>query len=385
VTAHSRIGASSMHRWSVCPGSVAASKDIVSKSSKYAEEGSDAHALAAHCLKTKEDPSKFGFQTVTLEGRTFTVDKEMVNAVSEYVDNIYLDINPVTEDVLVVEQRFDLSEVHPGLFGTADAVTWKPRQKQLIVDDFKYGAGIAVDPENNPQLLYYGLGALLACNYPAATVTLRITQPRCDHAKGPVRWWTIDALDLLDFKADLKKYAQATEDPNAPLVPGDHCRFCPAAPHCKALRGQAQEIAKLEFAPTLAYDPADLKRALDSRDIVKAWLKTLDEFAYAEAEAGRPAPGYKLVAKRPTRKWRSEGEVIDHLQNDPINEYSPEQMFEPRALKSPAQLEKIVGKGKLDEFITSESSGHVLAPESDKRPAITRITAAQEFASSPVT
>jgi hypothetical protein len=378
MTAHSRIGASSMYRWSACPGSVRVSANVPRKSSSYADEGSDAHALAAVCLEQDQSPGIYTGKEVSLEGRKFTVTGEMVDAVDVYLD--FVRSLRDDGDVLLVEQRFDLSSVHAGCFGTADAVHWQPAGKTLTVIDYKHGAGIAVEVENNPQLLYYGLGALLACKYPATKVRLVVVQPRCQHPDGPIRSHEVDAVDLIDFRADLKTYAKATEAPDAPLTPGKHCHFCPAAPLCPALQKRAQEVAKMEFAPSLPYDPAQLKLALDSREPLKAWLKALDEFAYGEAMAGRTPPGFKLVAKRAIRKWRSEGEVVLALQKGGINS---DTIFEPREVRSPAQLEKLVGKELVAEFITSESSGNALVPADDKRPAVVLSSAKDDF--SPVT
>ena len=216
MTAHSKLGASGMYRWARCrPGSVALIDKLAlpKTASSYAEEGSDAHALGALCLTKRHNPGFYIGKKVDHDGRKFTVIQEMADAVQEYVDAV----DAVVEDelpqrnVLLVEQQFDLSSVYPGCFGTADAVVWNSRTKLLTVFDYKHGAGVSVNVKNNPQLLYYGLGALLASGYPAKRVKLVIVQPRCDHADGPVRDWEIDAIDLLDFRADLKAYAEATQ------------------------------------------------------------------------------------------------------------------------------------------------------------------------------
>lgn len=371
MTKHSKIGASSMYRWSACPGSVRLCEGIESKSSVHAAEGNVAHDVAEDLLLGC--PSPVVGEVAKEAGHDIAITAEMLEAVSIYVAFVRGLVGP--GDVLHIERSFDLSAIHPGCFGTADCVIWKPKEKRLIVVDYKHGAGIPVEAAGNPQLRYYGLGALLETKYPAETVELVIVQPRCEYAGGAIRSEVIDAIDLLDFAADLKDYALATEKPDAPLVPGDHCRFCPAAPTCSALRDKAQEVAKLEFSFDLSYDPQKLKLALDSREVIKAWLKALDEFAYAEAEAGRMPPGYKLVAKRPTRKWRSEGEVVQRLQEVGIQQAV---MFETPALKSPAQLEKVVDKKLLADMIISESSGHTLVPESDKRPPV-KVGAKEEF------
>lgn len=119
---------------------------------------------------------------------------------------------------------------------------------------------------------------------------MTIVQPRCPHKDGPIRSETIDVIDLMDFATELIEYAKATEDPNAPLHPGDHCGFCAAAGICPALRERATETAKQVFAPSLPYDAAQLAETLRWLPVLEAWAKNTREFAYAEAEAGRVPP-----------------------------------------------------------------------------------------------
>lgn len=350
---HSSIGASSMDRWSKCPGSVRLSKDIPSRSSSYADEGTRAHALGEEWLRTGTEPA--------------CIDNGMRDAVTQYVDYITSKFH-AGYSTNYLEHGFDLSSIHPGCFGTADAVLWNPTTRHLEVVDYKHGAGIYVPVVNNPQLRYYGLGALIDLKLPAVTITLTIVQPRCEAADGGIRSETLDVIDLLDFVADLQQYAKATEDPDAPLVPGEHCRFCPAAQahQCPELQAQTQAIAKTEFRSDLSYDAATLSKALDSREFVKAWLKTVDEFAYQVLEHGGSIPGYKLVAKRATRKWLSEDEaqLALHAYTSAID------IYEPKCLKSPAQMEKLLPKEVVAALVESISSGHTVVEESDKRPSV---------------
>lgn len=361
MAAHSPIGASSMDRWSKCPGSIRLSKDLVSKSSSYADEGTLAHTLGEEWLRTGVEPA--------------FIDNGMREAVQQYYVYVTTRFNAGYSTVYL-EHGFDLSSIHPGCFGTADAVLWNPTTRHLEVVDYKHGAGIFVPVVNNPQLRYYGLGALIDLKLPAVSITLTIVQPRCEALDGGIRSETLDVIDLLDFVADLQQYARATEDPEAPLVPGEHCRFCPAAQAhcCPELQAQTQAIAKTEFRNDLSYDPASLSKALESREFVKAWLKTLDEFAYQVLEHGGAIPGYKLVAKRATRKWKSEDEAQIAL-----NAYtSAVDIYEPKCLKSPAQMEKLLPKDVIAPLVESISSGHTVVEESDKRPAV-KANAKEDF------
>jgi len=357
MAAHSKLGASSMHRWANCPGSVRLSEGIPNRSSKYAEEGTLAHEVAAFYLEHRGWPKD--------------ADREMIENVKVYTDTVLGDLESSEEGSveMLVEHRFNLYDIYPGLFGTADGVVYYPSEKLLRVYDLKYGAGIAVEVEENEQLMYYALGALNSTGYPCDEVEIVIVQPRCPHEDGAVRRWRFTSAALIDFAADVVTFARRTEDPNAPIVPGDWCRFCPASGTCPAVHEKAMLVAKEEFRSGLTYDPAKLKATLDALPMLEAWIKSVREFAYGEAVHGRCPPGWKLVAKRPTRRWKNEGDASEVLKMDFA--LSEDDIFE-RSMRSPAQIEKLLGKdGKeiMSEFISSESSGLTLAPESDKRPA----------------
>jgi hypothetical protein len=337
-----------MYRWSKCPGSVSLCSTVPpAVESAYAAEGTKAHELASGLLM----------------GRSVELpDPDMAEAVAEYV-NLCKKYIETKNAVAYIERKFDLSKVYPGCFGTADFVCYWPQHKKLIVIDFKYGSGIWIDPKDNPQLLYYGLGAVLDLNLPdVETVELGICQPRC--GDGAYRCVEVSVMDLLDFRTELIEYAKATEVPDAQLTPGEHCRFCPASGVCPALQSRANDVAKMEFAVSpSSYDPTQLAQALAMRD-------------YAELSAGREIPGWKLVEKRATRKWNDEKAVADLLED------FGDQAYAPRELKSPAQMEKTDKKmyAVVADNVVKESSGCTVVPESDKRPAVKQITAQQDFA-----
>lgn len=367
---HSPIGASSMYRWAECPGSVALSEGIVSESSAYAEEGTEAHELGATWLKGN--------------GKTPECDDDdMLDNVRIYVDHVFSLLDAKCK--LYVEHGFDLSEVYPGAYGTNDAAVYNPKTKTLHVIDLKYGAGIYVSAKNNPQLRYYALGALLELQkegHEIQTVVMTIVQPRCTTIEGAARSETIDAIDLMEFAADLVMYAKRTAEPNAPLKAGDHCRFCPAIIKCPEVQNVKQLVAKSEFAKTTPAEgsvpPDELAKALKAIPILEALVKRIDAYAYQEARAGRSVPGYKLVEKRANRKWINETEVSLFLGGLKVGD---DDIFEPKKVRTPAQMEKKLPShySMLEKFVTKESSGLVLVPIEDKRPAF-KPDAKKEFA-----
>jgi len=350
---HSKIGASSYSRWGACPGSVKLSENMPNTSSSFALEGTKAHDLAEKIL-TNQDVSDIDY------------DEEMADAVQVYVS--YIQNLAIDAEYLGVEERFALRSLHPDLFGTSDATVYK--DKILYVVDYKHGAGLAVEIENNKQLQFYALGALMKLGVPCSHVEMVIVQPRAFHADGPIRKWRIPVIDLIEFGADLKDDAYKTEDPNAIIVSGDHCRFCPAAPICPELHSTALETAKIEFAPTLSYDPEQLADVLTKLPAIKAWTKAVEDFAFREAEAGRIPPGQKLVPKRAMRKWADEAEAQSYLLNGDFD-LAPTDIVTEK-IKSPAQVEKLLAKdkkAKLNEIVIKQSSGNKLVPVADKRKA----------------
>lgn len=385
---HSSLGASAASRWMACAGSIQLSKGVVQLKSEYAAEGSAAHWLAEQCLRSGRAPDEFMGCEIPMEGFTFTVDDEMCDAVDVYIEAIKSRTSP--GDEVDLEVRFHLDDLHEDFYGTADATIYKVQERKLVVVDFKYGKGVAVEAINNPQLLYYGYGAAKAKhNRGVGAVDIIVVQPRCPHPDGPVRVWETDVVTLLDHAGDLVDAAALTEAESPELHAGDHCKFCPAAYFCPEITRAVFEIVGADIADSgdmYVSDPTKLTPEQRSakwkqREIVKTWLKRYEDFEHHEAESGRPAPGLKLVPSRPSRSWKNQGEAetvirmtFDSLEDDDI--------FTPRELKSPAQLEKAIPRKDrklIADLIQSKSSGTVLAPLDDPRPAVVN-EASAEFA-----
>lgn len=376
-----------MHRWAVCPGSVALSRTAPEQpASADAEAGTLAHEKGATWLETNVRPD-------------FGDDDEMMEAVRLYVDTVWFDVAQ-RGTKLFVEHKFDLSAVHPGCFGTADAVIVAPygnaghgkTTRKLYVYDFKYGAGVFVKVEDNRQLLYYALGAVMTLPEVAAIggveeVEMVIVQPRCAGSDGQkVRRWCVPVEDVYMFAAELQTAAEATEQPNAPLVAGDHCRWCPALVICPQVIEARNAAAAEEFTPKAAayqkalIDPQELSRLKKLVPVLKDWCEAVDKLAYAEALAGRPVPGFKLVDKRPTRN------ILEDRKAELINLLSAvggteEQLYGKKKLRSPAQLEEEFPDLKkfMQSFIEKKSSGKALVEDADDRTPAKVRTAQDDF------
>jgi len=363
---HSPLGASSMKRWQACPGSVNLCRGKSSKSSAYAAEGTVAHDIAEQNLRGKGKLESFIGKVVSNNGHKITITKEMVDAVKVYVDHLRNDIMKLDAGFKTfIEQKFHLSTIHEDLYGTSDFTCYLPSTKTLYVRDYKHGAGVAVDVEDNPQLLYYALGALLDSGVPAAKVDVGIVQPRCEHPDGYIRSKVFESVDLLEWSGVLEEAAIATEDPKAPLNEGDHCRWCPAAVECPEKLKAVQAAAAVDFEEVAVMDAPELAEMLTLVEKLEPWCKAVREKAYAEAEHGREPQGWKLVQKRATRKWRKDSDAVKELLKYGMDE---DDIYADRKLKTPPQIEKIIGKDDkevLVDLVVKESSGLKLVRESE--------------------
>lgn len=379
VEKHSGLGASTAERWMACPGSPKLCLSAPpQKPSIYAAEGTAAHKLAELCLSKKDimtgsTPQEYIGQEI----QGFTVTEEMAEAVSVYVNTIRKDQKEIN-GTLLIEKRFDLSSIFRGMFGTNDAVCYAQFSK-LIVYDYKHGQGVAVDVVDNPQLLYYALGAYIEFGsaYDFSEIELVIVQPRADHVDGPVRRWTIPIEVVTAFADTLRRAAEATMKPDAPLKAGTHCKWCPALPICPEAARLVQETAVADFSKAdkelpdpAKLTPAQLKKVLDLAGFFDDWIKAVENYAEEQVKAGFKIEGYKLVRKKSNRKWISEDEAIKTLKP----KYG-DIIFSQPELLSPAQVEKAIGKKEGGHIIVETLSetpdtGVVLVPITDKRPEV---------------
>lgn len=366
---HSRIGASSSDRWLNCPGSVSLADTMPPQpTSVYAAEGTAAHKLAELSLLNNTHPSSWLGETID----DFEVDEEMVDAVGVYFDTIKADMESTPGAVLAVEKKFNLSWLHPELFGTNDACLSEPFGL-LRVYDYKHGVGIAVDAEDNSQLKMYGIGALELGEF--NEVELVIVQPRCKHPKGSVRRWRITPAKLREFEGELKDAAYKATSGKGEYKAGEHCRFCPASGACVTLRNLVNEVAVgafdvigedlVELPEPQKLDLPTIGKILDSEKLLFSWLESVKNYALTLAQSGTEIPGRKLVKKRAHRKWNDENEVLEKFKKEYGN-----LIFTNPKLKSPAQLEKDLGKKTVEGLFHTPDTGVTLASVNDTRTSI---------------
>jgi len=390
TTGHSSIGGSSAKRWINCPGSVQLCAGITAPPPKdYALEGTAAHSFAEACLKhgyekvagmTKDTLIAHGFIT---EEESKWIDKELKTHVKIYFDTVMDCVHKAHKSAIFeVEKGFDLKHLHPDLYGTNDALIGE-FMGTLTVFDLKYGKGNLVDVKENYQLMYYALGALAKYDWCFHDVKMVIVQPRAYSAEGAIRSHTMTVEDLVAWGENvLQPAARKTASPSAPLVPGAWCHenFCPAisgGQTCPAVMKEAYAVAQIEFSDVStaedicfpepsAMAPVDVAKVLTFAPLLSAWSKGVVIYAQSLMEQGLSVPGFKLIAKRSIRRWKNPEQTAELL----ILDHREDQLFEPKKLKSVAQMEKAIGKEGLTDLWEQPDNGVKIAPESHKSQAV---------------
>ena len=359
MVAHATLGASNAHRWLVCAGSVEAERDIPNTSSPFAEEGTRAHDMAEAALRSG-DPNAY------LDAAE---DREMAEFVRVYTDYVWQ--SAAGKEQLLIEQRVYYDDWVPNGFGTADAVIVD--DGTLHVCDLKYGMGVRVDAEENPQAMLYALGAYSqhSVMYNIDTVTVSIVQPRLDH----ISEWSISVERLLRWAEWVTQRAEATAEPDAERVPGEkQCRFCRAKHNCAALKSYTENAILSDFDDLDGMPMANkltdeqMRVALEAKPLIEAWLSAIEAHVKERLTGNEAFPGFKLVEGRSNRQWINENAAAHAMERL----VGAEKTYT-RKIVTPTQAEKLLGKSRkaeIEDLIVKPSGKPTLAPESDKRAAI---------------
>lgn len=371
---HALLGASSAARWIACPPSARATEHLPEETSEYAAEGTRAHELCEKALRYKLAKWEAGIPFDLLsDWAQQSMPTEMFNAVCRYTSFIHeLWVGFPCRPGVFIEQEVDVSQWVPGGFGTCDCLLIGDGILHII--DFKYGQGVPVNPEHNPQLMYYALGAYALFDGidEVDTVRLSIVQPRMQEEP---QTWELPLADLLTWAREvLQPAAELAWKGEGVYHPGGHCRFCKAYPSCRAWQKQYGPLAGFEPYPEPAtLSDEELGEWLQKLEGLAAYAKDLEEYAQQALLDGRSLPGWKLVQGRSTRKWTDQDAAFQQMEHDGIDEA----MLYTRTPISLTAAEKMIGKKKfadtMSAFITRAPGTPKLAAASDPRPAYNRL------------
>lgn len=384
---------SAADRWATCmasPRFCLENADLIPAdlSSKFSQEGTTAHEVAAAYLQDRQP---------NLENCPTPIDADMRMHGWDYAEYVQGLCHPDPGmSKLIVEQKNGLW-YYPGRNAVVDAAVVNP--DSLHVVDYKYGVGVVVSPEGNLQATIYAWQILqsifngVPMEFP---VTVHIYQPRGrENGDTPAHTWETTAGDIaaragvIEGKADIIRLNNETKGNPLAFAPSEKaCRWCPAKAFCPARQAdmldglEALDVVEAPNALPLpsALPMKQLIAALNHGKTIKKWIDDVEAYAQAMLTDGMPVPGFKLVMSRGgNRYWSDPKKAADLLVKTTILKKS--EVVEESTI-SPAQAEKLVGKKKfskeVEALITRNPGAPEIAPESDKRGSCT-ITAATEF------
>lgn len=377
---HAILSPSSSARWLACPPSARLEEKfdaaLGEQTSVYAQEGTTLHALAElKLLKAKgkmKHPDGINAHNYTkrYKAMNYPFTTEQTSVVDYYVDTVLEHYNAVLKDTpdaqLLVEVKLNLGDYIPDGFGSSDAIIVGDGVLEVL--DMKAGRGVKVDAVNNSQARCYALGAttLLGDLYDFDEVKTVIIQPRLDNISEE----TLTRKELLKWGKDvLKPGAEEAFKGDGMFAAGAHCKFCSARYLCRERAATAMKVFTHGFESPDVISDKEIPGILKALPVAKSWISDIETYAYHQALSGVELPGFKIVRGRKTRHWKNEEEFVEEAIR---NGMSPDTYSEVK-LKSPAQMQKALGKKEYDAIFADlvvESDGALtLVDEADKRPA----------------
>ena len=362
---HAVLSASSSHRWLNCSPSARLEQEFEDRETEAAAEGTAAHALCEHKLcralkmQSRKPISKYDCEEM---------DTHTDNYVQFVLETIAQAKEHCADPIINIEQRLDFSCYVPHGFGTGDCIIIA--DKTLHIIDFKYGQGVLVEAEQNPQMMLYALGALRIYDtlYDIEDVAMTIYQPRREN----ISTWTITVSNLLFWaENELVPKAKLAFDGKGEYMPGPWCTFCKAAVKCRARAEEKLALAQYEFAQPPLLTDAEIEEILGKLDDLTRWADEIKSYAQdAALNHGKQWHGYKVVEGRSVRKYSDEEAVIEAAHAAGYHD-----IFR-KTLLPITEMEKLMGKQEFAEvlsgLIIKPAGKPTLVPITDKRPAMTK-------------
>jgi hypothetical protein len=392
--AHARLSPSSAETWCNCPGSVnlIAKCNVPDTSSVYADEGTAAHELLEQCLLNDADPENYRDHVFAVNGNGYIVDDDMIDAVGVALKYVRAREASAFTSVLIPERKVypDKLMGRDDCHGTGDITIGF--DETLEIHDYKHGRGVVVEASGNLQTLLYGIGALAdlepEVRKKIKTLTTGIIQPRASHPEGPIRTCTYPIETVYQWLMWFIDRAKATEDPNAPRIPGEkQCRWCRAKAECPELHNKALSV--FDAVDTTSLEPAVLRdpellsmeqiNLIDQMgDLVKAHIEAVRGYKLAQMKAGVDFPGSKLVrGAQGHRKFEDPDKMPAWLSRN--FGLTKKEVTTPGKVLAPAKIVALCKKSPkanekklalLEAKITRPEGAICIAPASDPRPAV---------------
>ncbi|MGI6646810.1 MAG: DUF2800 domain-containing protein [Limnochordia bacterium] len=371
MTKHALLSASGAHRWMNCTPSARLEEEFKDTSGQAAAEGTAAHALAEYKLKkalnikSRKPTSKFD---------SGEMDEYTDGYVQFVLEQIAIAKAFCSDPAVLIEQRLDFSQYVPDGFGTGDCVIVSDQLLHII--DFKYGQGVLVSAEDNPQMKLYALGALEIFDgiYNISEVSMTVYQPRREN----VSTCTMSKEDLFEWADDvLRPTAKLAFEGEGEFRSGEWCRFCRAAVKCRARAEEKLALAKFEFALPPILTDEDIEEILTKLDDLTSWANDVKHYALSAAiNQGKRWHGFKLVEGRSNRRYVDEEAVAKAAKDAGYHDIYRQSLI------PLTEMERLLGKKRFQEIlgalVEKPPGKPTLVPLTDKRPAI-NVSAKNDF------
>ena len=421
MSTHAILSPSKRYRWANCPGSIREEKKYPEgPSGPAAIDGTHTHTVLERALTTHvASPVDLVGQRLEDHEGDFIVDEgraARANVCFDYIKTRVAEHNGLCE--VRAESRVTPEWLlgRDDIGGTIDVVIVGGDTLELI--DYKDGMNDAWESAKL-QLEQYAFGVLAAYKipsntpYPFTKIRMTVVQPKLTLKGGQaIRSVETTVKELLEGLGTIVSQAHRTDQPDAPLIPGDlQCKYCPVKA-CSARAQKAMESVEMTF-PNLqttndvVFQAADkdphtmtdqqLAQLLEAAPLVRQLIENAESEVLDRLKRGIKVPGFKLVNGRGSRNWSlKDDEMAERL----IKMGVPKGEVYETKLVSPAKVEKLKWKAKKGgaeivkqlserqlttlekDYITKMSGKVTVAPESDSRPAIT-VDASSLFAAIP--
>ena len=381
ASSHTVASPSALHRLMRCPGSVVLCKSVPEQTSKYAEEGTVFHSVMEYILKNKlgEQVTNKWIRMYIETNSTIALEKEAIDEMVDCVQNAigWFNLNFAASKNIIPETRLPMYYSDKD-YGTADVIVLF--DNRLVIVDWKYGKGVDVSPNNNPQLISYAVSALKYLS--SQHIDIRnfkeietiIYQPRI-YTGGTVKSYKYTMQELVQQAKHIKEavdkvYALYSKSKNSKIVKeslsasDEACKFCPAKMICKVYAKQGTELLgdlisekeKLQKHPDEVNWVEIGKKFEEELPKLQQFFNEVLDYFLALPEDERPQGVY--VARKSSRLSyiNNQEKVIEVLRNNEIDAIDHSiKLITLTELKK--QLKKLENKEEILKEITEKKEG----------------------------
>lgn len=317
MSEHAPLAPSSADIWGHCSGSVSAQLGIPNRETEKTRQGNAGHWVAASTLRAHKSGAPTGLTCSDYVGRTdpdgTVIDETMAEGAQVYVDDV-LEVCQRFDCLadLLIEHRVYMPKIHGQNWGTLDAGVFLPAVQRVHLWDYK-GGHRDVQAAGNFQMVDYLQGLVEAYgidgfNDQRITAFVRIVQPFCYYARGPIKEWAVPLGELRAHWNILQ--AKAIEAfTSRVLSTGLWCRDCRAVGKCAATRKARYNFIELVDQPYEmdAMGGADLaveKSILeDGIAVAKKRLEAIEDELRHRIKNGDSSSGLTVEAVPGRRDW----------------------------------------------------------------------------------